>query len=114
MKNNTLILKDSVAVKYVLGMHTVLSHYPTQNDFVFDCINYYTSARKKSSIDPDRIEISKQDLKAIFAEKLTDSVFVKRLKETIKAMIDLGKVTKQDEDVLIITRDALTDLYQIV
>lgn len=114
MKNNSLILKDSVALKYTLGMHAVLSHYPTQNDFVFDSVNHYLASRKKSAIDLDRIEISKQDLKAIYTEKLIDPVFVKRLKETIKQMIDLGKVTKQDDDVLLINRIAFTDLYTIV
>lgn len=114
MKNNSLILKDSVAVKYVLGMHTVLPNYPTHDDFVFDCIRHYLATKKKSEVDLNQITISKQDLKAIFTEKLIDPTFVQRLKEVIKQLIDLGKVTKQNDDILLINRTAFTELYQIV
>ena len=115
MKNNkSIILKDGIAVKYQLGMHTVLSHYPTHNDFIFDCVNHYLSVTKKSNIDPDAISITKADLKAIYTDKLTDSNFVTRLKETIKQLLDLGKLSKRADDVIHVERSGLTDLYQIV
>lgn len=114
MKNKSIILQDGVAVKYQLGMHTVLSHYPTQDDFVFDCVNHYLSVTKKSAVDPDLIGITKADLKAIYAEKLTDSIFVQRLKETIKQLLDLGKLSKRDDDTIYVERSGLISLYQIV
>lgn len=114
MKNKSIILKDGVAVKYQLGMHTVLSHYPTQDDIIFDCVNHYLSTTKKSAVDPDLIAITKADLKTIYTEKLTDSNFVQRLKETIKQSLDLGRLSKRDDDTIYVERPGLTSLYQIV
>lgn len=114
MKNKSIILKDGIAVKYKLGMHTVLSHYPTHNDFIYDCVSHYLSVTKKSAVDPTSISITKNDLKAIYTDKLIDSNFVQRLKDTIKQLTDLGKLSKQDNDTIRVERAGLVDLYEIV
>lgn len=113
-QNKSIILRDDAAIKYSLKLHSSLPKYPTQSDFIFDCVTHYLSITKKGSINIDEILISKQDLKTMFGEKLTDPSFVKQLKEVIRQMIELGSIIKKDEDVLLINRDSLTEIYKIV
>lgn len=112
---NNISLKDDVAIKYLLKMHTVAPSYPTQSDFMFDCVGYYLANTKKSQVDLTNIQISKTDLKAIFNEKLSDVAFVQQLKAVIREMMDINKIKKSeiDPDILIFNKEALTELYNI-
>ncbi len=95
-------------------MHAVLSHYPTHDDVIFDMVGHYLSTTKKSAVDPDLIAITKADLKSIYTDKLTDSNFVQRLKEAIRQMVELGKLSKRDDDTLYVEHGGLDSLYKIV
>lgn len=91
-------LKETVPIKYRLGLHRDLPEYPTRRDIEFDLISYivYVIDVKNKDFDIDNLKFTSKTLKYIFKDKLEEvefkTIFVKLLKE----LIDAGKVRKEN------------------
>lgn len=92
-------LKESVPIKYRLGIHSAIPSYPTSSDIEFDLISYiiYVIDVKNKEFDLEKLRFTKKTLKYIFKEKLDDpsfkTIFIKLLKEHIEQ----GNIEKQGD-----------------
>ena len=111
-QNKKLILKSGLQSKYYLRLQSLSKQYPTQEDFIFECINHVVSTSKKLE-DLENISFSKSSLKDVFGEKLQNPLFVKKIKDTIQLMIKDGTLLKPDDDTLSIPTDTISRLFRI-
>jgi len=111
-QNKTLILKSGLPSKYYLRMQSASLQYPTQDDFVFECVNFVMSKNKKLD-SVEEISFSKSSLKEVFGEKLQNQIFLKKLKDLIQTMIQEGSLLKPDEDTLSIPSPTISKIFSI-
>jgi hypothetical protein len=112
MKAKKATIKSGLPVKYYLGLQAISPGYPSQDDFVFECINH-VALKDKKNLGVEKVSFSKGSLKEVFGERLQDQTFLKSLKELIKTMIESGKLIKPDEDTLVIPKETFSHIFSI-
>ena len=111
-KSYKVILKSGLQSKYYIGLQSIVPGYPTEDDFVFECVNY-TLTKNKTSLKEDGITFSKSSLKDVFGERLKTLTFLDSLKSLIHKMILDGTLLKPDETSLTIPIKTVSTLFSI-
>jgi hypothetical protein len=96
-------INQALPIKYVLGVHTALPKYPTEQDFMFDVAAHLVRVTevKSKDWDPTDIKFSTKTLKYVFGDKMESEEFKTQIKSLLKILIDNGSLTKKGEFIFV-------------
>lgn len=92
-------LKDTIPIKYKLGIHKSIPSYPTSSDIEFDIINYiiYVIEIKNKTFDIDKLKFTKKTIKYIFKDDIEKESFKTIFIKLLKEHIERGNITKDGD-----------------
>lgn len=104
-------LNQEIPLKYHLEVHSSLPNYPSNDDFIFDVINYLVKVfeSKSKTLDSSSIKFSTKTLKYVYGDKFNQE-FIEKLKPIISSLVEEGILTKKD-DTMVISKQVFEKFY---